>query len=49
MNKCTYDIDIDKHCHEKDKEGNELCVPLHDAYHHCEDCHGDCRCFDPEG
>lgn len=37
------------HCHETDKEGNKLCVPYHDVYHHCDDCHGDCRCFDPQG
>ncbi len=38
-------INADKgeHCHDV----NDRCVQLHEE--HCDDCHLDCRCFDPEG
>lgn len=34
---------LPEHCHNEKDE----CVPLHEE--HCDECHGDCRCFDPEG
>jgi len=45
--KCT---GADDHCHD-DELG--VCIPLELHYPelgiHCHECHGDCRCFDPEG
>lgn len=52
MKECT-GINQD-HCHEIRYDTDDTydipfreCVPFHER--HCEDCHGDCRCFDPEG